>query len=108
VELNFDGCFVYLISMQLRNIVSFGREIHVQIDNSGIEWTIELRTSLLNMYAKCESIDDVLFCIYFLANGDSDKKTSLSVALRNPFKLVLLFDGIAVGRLFRSVDQFVS
>jgi len=29
--------------------LSIGREIHAQIDKSGIEWTIEMRNSLLNM-----------------------------------------------------------
>jgi len=43
--------------------LSFGREMHAQIDKSGIEWTIELRNSLLNMYAKCGSIDESSFCV---------------------------------------------
>ena len=38
--------------------LSLGKEIHSQIDQSGIEWTTEMKNSLLNMYAKCGSMDD--------------------------------------------------
>ena len=38
--------------------LSLGKEIHSQINQSGIEWKIEMKNSLLNMYAKCGSIDD--------------------------------------------------
>ena len=38
--------------------LSLGREIHSQIDKSGIEWTIEMRNSLLNMYLKCGSMNE--------------------------------------------------
>ena len=38
--------------------LSLGREIHSQIDESGIEWTIEMRNSLLNMYSKCGSMNE--------------------------------------------------
>jgi len=33
--------------------LAFGKEIHTQIDKSGIQWTNEMRSSLSNMYAKC-------------------------------------------------------
>ena len=33
--------------------LSLGKEIHSQINQSGIEWTTEMKNSLLNMYAKC-------------------------------------------------------
>ena len=38
--------------------LSIGREIHTQIDNSGIQWNIEMKTSLLNMYSKCGSMNE--------------------------------------------------
>src|SRR5438309_1930077 len=38
--------------------LSIGKEIQTQIDRSGIEWNIEMKNSLLNMYAKCGSMDD--------------------------------------------------
>ena len=38
--------------------LSLGKKIHSQINESGIEWTIEMKNSLLNMYSKCGSIDD--------------------------------------------------
>ena len=38
--------------------LSLGKKIHSQIDQSGIEWNIEMKNSLLNMYSKCGSIDD--------------------------------------------------
>ena len=39
-------------------IYHLGKKIHSQINESGIEWNIEMKTSLLNMYSKCGSIDD--------------------------------------------------
>ena len=38
--------------------LSLGKKIHSQINESGIEWNIEMKNSLLNMYSKCGSIDD--------------------------------------------------
>jgi pentatricopeptide repeat protein len=38
--------------------LSLGRKIHSEIDKGGIEWNIEMKTSLLNMYAKCGSMDE--------------------------------------------------
>ena len=36
---------------------SIGREIHSQINKSGIEWSVNMKTSLLNMYIKCGYVD---------------------------------------------------
>src|SRR5436853_211754 len=38
--------------------LSLGREIHSKINESNIEWNIEMINSLLNMYSKCGSMDD--------------------------------------------------
>src|SRR4051812_48946746 len=54
-------CVTYTIILSVcSNLadLSLGKEIHSQIDESGIEWTLEMQTSLLNMYAKCVSVDD--------------------------------------------------
>jgi pentatricopeptide repeat protein len=38
--------------------LSLGKNIHSQINDGVIEWNIEMKTSLLNMYAKCGNIDE--------------------------------------------------
>src|SRR5258706_14597262 len=38
--------------------LSIGKEIHSQIIQSGIEWNIEMKNSLLNMYLKCGNMND--------------------------------------------------
>ncbi len=38
--------------------LSLGRGIYIQIDNSGIQWIIEMKNSLLNMYSKCGSMNE--------------------------------------------------
>src|SRR6185503_9030545 len=40
--------------------LNFGKEIHSQIINSGIEMDITLQTALINMYSKCGSLSDAI------------------------------------------------
>jgi pentatricopeptide repeat protein len=39
--------------------LSLGRKIHSEIDECGVEWNIEMKNSLLSMYSKCGSMDEV-------------------------------------------------
>src|SRR6185503_1872164 len=40
--------------------LDFGKEIHSQIINSGIEMDITLQNALINMYSKCGSLSDAI------------------------------------------------
>jgi pentatricopeptide repeat protein len=40
-------------------VLSLKRKIHSEIDELGVEWNIEMKISLLNMYSKYGSMDEI-------------------------------------------------
>ena len=79
--------------------LSIGREIHTQIDNSGIQWNIEMKNSLLNMYSKCGSMNEAQSIFDTMQSKDIISWNAMIAGYRQNGK------GIEALKLFEQMQQ---